>query len=43
MLAFGFANNKLWAVIVNWQTGKIITVRRASEKERRSYEETQRN
>ena len=43
MLSFGLINGKLWAVVSNWQTGGVITVRPATKKERRSYDEAQEN
>jgi len=43
VLSFGMLKGKLWAVVSNWQSGEVITVRRAHEKERRIYEQAQEN
>jgi len=42
-VAYGNAGNKLWAVVYDWETGNVITVRPASKKERGIYEQKKGN
>jgi uncharacterized DUF497 family protein len=39
IIVFGKHLGKVWGVVLNVNTYKVITVRRASKKERRFYEE----
>jgi uncharacterized DUF497 family protein len=42
-IAYGIAADKLWAIVFNLETGAVITVRLASKKERRFYEQKKGN
>jgi uncharacterized DUF497 family protein len=42
-VAYGHAGNRIWAIVYDWKTGNIITVRPASKKERGLYEQKKGN
>jgi uncharacterized DUF497 family protein len=39
IIVLGRHNGKVWAIVLNFKTQNVITVRRASKKERRYYEQ----
>jgi uncharacterized DUF497 family protein len=43
VIVFGMHGGKTWGVVINPTTRNVITVRRASRKERRLYEQEREN
>jgi uncharacterized DUF497 family protein len=42
-VVYGKHEDKIWAVVINYNTSNVITIRRAREKERMIYEEEKGN